>query len=91
MAFHCIRCKTEIDKSYKACPHCGEVITDFLRTYSEAPIDGKYQIVERLGAGGMGEVYKVVHTFLGAIRVVKVIRASISENKDAHDRFLREA
>ena len=91
MAFHCIRCKTEIDKSYKACPHCGEVITDFLRTYSETPIDGKYQIVERLGAGGMGEVYKVVHTFLGATRVVKVIRAQISENKDAHDRFLREA
>jgi serine/threonine-protein kinase len=91
MAFQCIRCKTEIDKSYKACPHCGEIITDFLRTYSEAPIDGKYQIVERLGAGGMGEVYKVIHTFLGATRVVKVIRAQISENKDAHDRFLREA
>jgi eukaryotic-like serine/threonine-protein kinase len=91
MAFHCIKCKNEIDKSYKACPHCGEPITDFLRTYAETPIDGKYQITDRLGAGGMGEVYKVQHTFLGATRVIKVIRPQISESKDAHERFLREA
>ena len=91
MAFHCIKCKNEIDKSYKACPHCGEPITDFLRQYSDTPIDGKYQITDRLGAGGMGEVYKVQHTFLGATRVIKVIRPQISESKDAHERFLREA
>jgi serine/threonine-protein kinase len=91
MAFHCIRCKREIDKTYMACPHCGEPVTDFLRRYADEPIDGKYQIVERLGAGGMGEVYKVTHTYLGATRVIKVIRPQISESKDAHERFLREA
>jgi serine/threonine protein kinase len=91
MAFHCVRCKKEIDKEFKACPHCGEPVTEFLRRYAEEPIDGKYQIVERLGAGGMGDVYKVNHTFLGTTRVIKVIRPQISESKDAHDRFLREA
>ena len=54
-------------------------------------LDGKYRILERLGAGGMGEVYKVEHQFLRATRVVKVIRPQISESADAHDRFLREA
>ncbi|PYQ58960.1 MAG: hypothetical protein DMF58_13435 [Acidobacteria bacterium] len=54
-------------------------------------VDGKYRVLERLGAGGMGEVYKVEHTFLKAIRVIKVIRPQISEAADAHDRFLREA
>lgn len=88
---HCIRCKAEIDRNYKACPHCGEPVTEFLRRYSEEPVDGKYRIVERLGTGGMGEVYKVTHTFLGAIRVIKVIRPQISESSDAHERFLREA
>jgi eukaryotic-like serine/threonine-protein kinase len=91
MAFHCVRCKAEIDKDYKACPHCGEPVTDFLRRYANEPVDGKYELLERLGAGGMGEVYKVNHTYLGATRVIKVIRPQISESKDAHDRFLREA
>jgi eukaryotic-like serine/threonine-protein kinase len=54
-------------------------------------VDGKYRILERLGAGGMGEVYKAEHQFLRAIRVVKVIRPQISESADAHERFLREA
>lgn len=87
----CVRCHAEIDKSYAACPHCGEAITDFLRRYLDQPIDGKYEIVERLGAGGMGEVFKVRHTYLGALRVIKLIRPQIADNKDANDRFLREA
>jgi serine/threonine-protein kinase len=65
--------------------------TDFLSEYADKPLDGKYRIIERLGAGGMGEVFKVEHTYLGAIRVVKIIRAQIASSSDAHDRFLREA
>jgi serine/threonine-protein kinase len=87
----CIRCGVQIDRDFKACPHCGEPLTDFLREYADKPIDGKYRIVQRLGIGGMGEVFKVEHTFLGSIRVVKIIRAQISSSSDAHERFLREA
>jgi serine/threonine protein kinase len=54
-------------------------------------LDNRYQIESRLGAGGMGEVYKAVHTHLGAPRVIKVIHANISGSTDAQDRFLREA
>ena len=87
----CIRCGVPIDREFKACPHCGEPVTDFLREYADKPIDGKYKIVERLGIGGMGEVFKVEHTFLGSTRVVKIIRAQISASSDVHERFLREA
>jgi serine/threonine-protein kinase len=91
MPFFCIHCKSEIDSRYKACPFCGEAITDFLRRYLETPLDGKYRILSRLGVGGMGEVYKVLHTHLSSIRVIKLMRSNIAADPGAHERFLREA
>lgn len=91
MPFFCIHCRSEIDPKYKACPFCGDPITDFLRRHLEAPIDGKYQILSRLGVGGMGEVYKVLHLHLNSIRVIKLMRAAIESDPGAHERFLREA
>jgi serine/threonine protein kinase len=91
MPFSCIRCRSEIDPKFKACPFCGEPITDFLRRYLDTPIDGKYKILSCLGVGGMGEVYKVLHVHLNVIRVVKLMRSKIADDPGAHERFLREA
>ena len=66
-------------------------MTDFLTRYSTEPLDGKYRLIERLGAGGMGEVFKAEHVFLGATRVIKIVRPQISASTEAHDRFIREA
>ena len=54
-------------------------------------LDGKYEILSLLGAGGMGEVYKARHVHLGAFRCIKVMKAGIMAEESNRSRFLREA
>ena len=54
-------------------------------------IDGAYEILQRLGAGGMGETYLVRHAFLGENLVLKRIRPELAEDPLYQQSFLREA
>jgi len=54
-------------------------------------LDGKYEIVRRLGSGGMGEVYLVRHVHLQELRVVKILRQDLAADPVAQKRFVREA
>jgi tRNA A-37 threonylcarbamoyl transferase component Bud32 len=50
----------------------------------------RYELIERLGKGGMGEVWKAKHTLLQGHRAIKVIKASISRDAAFRQRFLQE-
>ena len=52
---------------------------------------GPYQIVEAIGAGGMGEVYKALDTRLERTVAIKVLPEHLSQNDDVRQRFEREA
>jgi serine/threonine protein kinase len=52
---------------------------------------GRYQVVEKLGQGGMGVVYCARDTLLDRIVAVKVISAPIDQNSELRERFFREA
>ena len=54
-------------------------------------LDGKYEILDRIGAGGMGEVFKARHVHLDAPRCIKVMRETIMADDGFRMRFLREA
>jgi len=51
---------------------------------------GSYLLIERLGEGGMGHVYKARHRGLGKIVALKVIRKDRLTNTEAVKRFHRE-
>ena len=52
---------------------------------------GHYRIVDRLGAGGMGEVYRAEDTRLGRQVAVKVLPAALASDPDRLSRLHREA
>jgi serine/threonine protein kinase/cyclophilin family peptidyl-prolyl cis-trans isomerase len=52
---------------------------------------GKYRVLERLGAGGMGTVYVAEHALLEQRVALKVISPQLAQMPGMSERFLREA
>ncbi len=87
------------------CPHCFSIYTsqvDYcgidgtkLRDEPKDPLVGRvldrYRVLERLGLGAMGCVYRVAHTFLEHEYAMKVLFGDLSANRRIVERFRREA
>jgi serine/threonine protein kinase/tetratricopeptide (TPR) repeat protein len=75
-----------------------EDISDLTKTI-EAPrqelttgstFDGRYQIIEELGKGGMGRVYKALDTEINEKVALKLLRPEIASDKKTIERFRNE-
>jgi serine/threonine-protein kinase len=51
----------------------------------------QYQFLEKLGAGGMGEVYKARDTRLNRLVAIKVLNSAMSADQEQRRRFIHEA
>jgi serine/threonine protein kinase len=77
------------------CPKDGTIL-DFTLAGAQDPLigvtyGGKYRIVDRIGGGGMGIVYKAEHTLLNHIVALKILRVHLASDDEFIKRFQREA
>ena len=54
-------------------------------------VDGRYRIVERIGSGGMADVYRAEDTHLGREVALKMLHRRFAQDAEFVERFRREA
>jgi eukaryotic-like serine/threonine-protein kinase len=58
---------------------------------TQSTVDGRYQIVARIAAGGMGEVFRAHDAVLGREVAIKILHPQYAGDQGFVDRFRREA
>ena len=92
----CPSCHRDFEQGFLKCPYDGAALVDAASAESHDPFLGKqladtYQIVRRLGAGGMGSVYEARHVRLESTFAIKFLRPELSISEEMLARFHREA
>ena len=54
-------------------------------------VDGRYRVIEVIGRGGMGVVYRVEHLRMGKIAAMKVLHRDLATDPEVIKRFEHEA
>jgi len=103
MGIECPKCKTENTSDSEFCKKCAtplpsskEIsVTETLETPKEELSPGstfaeRYQIIEELGKGGMGKVYKALDKEIKGKVALKLIKPEIAADKQTIERFRNE-
>ena len=87
----CPVCDTPFPDQHAICPADGAVLIELRELEPGHIVRGKYRIVRKLGAGGMGVVYLAEHQMLGGQIALKFLATELSQNPKFIKRFRREA
>jgi len=103
MSNKCPKCNADNPDTKQFCGDCGTPlpsikdieVTETMETPKEelttgSTFAGRYQIIEELGKGGMGRVYKVLDKEVNAKVALKLIKPEIASDKKTIERFRNE-
>ncbi|MEO6951476.1 MAG: protein kinase [Polyangia bacterium] len=91
----CPTCRTSFERGEQFCPLDGAPLDASDQEPRDAlsgrVLGGRYRLTSRLGQGGMGTVYRGVHTLMDKPVAVKILRGELATDAEAVSRFHREA
>lgn len=92
----CPQCKRNFgDEDFRLCPLDGATLTEEMAQGADPMLgrilDGRFRIVETIGQGGMGAVYKAVQLQVDRICAIKLLSPVSGDMDSAIARFRREA
>jgi serine/threonine protein kinase/Tfp pilus assembly protein PilF len=103
MTNQCPKCQTDNPSDSKFCKECATPLpspdqAEVTQTIEAPKVElstgstfaGRYQIIEELGKGGMGKVYKVHDTKIQEKIALKLIKPDIAKDKKTIERFNNE-
>jgi tetratricopeptide (TPR) repeat protein len=91
----CPQCQNECEETHKFCPTCGFPVAKVAQ-HTDDPLVGRtlpggYVILDLVGIGGMGRVYRAEQTNLGRTVAIKIIHPHLVGEENAAARFITEA
>ncbi len=105
MTIKCSKCHFDNPETQKFCGECGTQLPSYRDIRPEvtetlqAPVKelttgstfaGRYQVIEELGKGGMGRVYKVFDTRIKEKVALKLIKPEVASDHETIERFSNE-
>jgi serine/threonine-protein kinase len=87
----CTRCRATSEHNDRICARCGGRIVDEVSWKRVGTTVGSYRLLDVLGRGGMGTVYRGEHVYIGRRVAVKILHPQFAKYEEAVKRFLREA
>ena len=87
----CPTCQLKYPDNYAICPDDGSALQEAFSWTDGKIVRGKYQLIAKVGQGGMGSVYKALHIAFGELRALKVIAPELLADELFVKRFKHEA
>jgi serine/threonine-protein kinase len=87
----CPTCQAGYPTHFAVCPQDGTPLVEYGAWADGTVVRGKYRILEKIGQGGMGAVYKALHITFDELRAIKVISSELVNDAMFLKRFQHEA